>query len=500
MLDALKTLRFDQPVYSIAPLALLLIATSFAPAQQPSPDAIVQLYREATQAEQAGNYPLATRLYTRIVSARPDLAEAHANLGNLYYLQADYGKARLSFATAVKLKPQLAGPHFFLGALAFRNGDLTQAAAHLEKAQSLDPTNPQIQLHLGFTDYAAARFVTAIDHFEKTITADPHNEDAWYHLSKAASQESRKYFDQLQLRTPDSWHTHLARAHFFEAQGDFQEAVVEYQKAAALQPSPALTARIQFAQAFAAGKDAPFTPAGEEIDGATIFLFQPPATTEIPALYQKIRQSLNSPSGGAAALYKKAEQYQLLSFLAALAVLGNTPDSYRAHQLKAQSLESAGRNDEAIAEYRLALAKNPQLRSVHFAIGNILWRLANYEEAAKELNAELTLNPNDPDTHYELGDILFTEGKLDGATRHYLETLRFAPQNIEAHLALERIYSASGNTEKAAFHLQQAAKIAPAEAIPHYRLWLLYRKQGKAAEAERERELFQKLKRQSGKG
>ncbi len=72
--------------------------------------------------------------------------------------------------------------------------------------------------------------------------------------------------------------------------------------------------------------------------------------------------------------------------------------------------------------------------------------------------------------------------------------------SFNRHLALERIYSSAGNAEKAAFHLQQAAKIAPAEAIPHYRLWLLYRKQGKTADAEREREIFQKLKRQSGKG
>lgn len=460
-----------------------------------------QLYQEASQAERTSDYPTAIRLYRQIIAARPDLAEAHANLGNLQYLQGQYDDAQRSFQTASKLKPQLAGPHFFLGVLAFRANDLQGAEASLNKAAKLDPANPQIQLHLGYVSYARGNFEQAIGHIEQSLASDEKNEDGWYHLSKAYSQESRRFFEELQRKYPDSYYTHLARAHFFEAQANWREAAEEYQKALAQNPSASLKERVSFLEARNSGRDTPFVSAGDEVDGSTSFLYNTPATSDLPDLHRKWKAAIRTAAASSdvpARLYKQAEAYQLLSYLAAMWVYANSPESYRAHQLKAQSLEAAGRGDEAIAEYRKALESNPQLRTVHFAIGNLYWREAKFEEAQQELNAELSLSPNDPDAHYEVGDILFTQGKLDEAIPHFLACLRFAPDTIEAHLALERIYNSKGVPEKALHHLNEAARIAPTEATPHYRLWLQYRKQGRTEEAERERALFQKLK-QPGK-
>lgn len=494
--------RTDILVYSS--LCAVILSLGVSPVRAQTADPLQQLYRDAVTAEQRADYDTAARLYGKIIAARPDLAEAHANLGNLLYVQSRFEEARRSFETAAKLKPQLAGPHFFLGVLALRANDTTAAEAQLRRAAALEPANPQIRLHLGYVHYARAQYDEAIQSFEKTLAADESNEDAWYHLSKVCSQQSRRYFDLLQQGQADSRYTHLARAHFFEAQGNWQEAAQEYTKAAQPASEPALLARIQWVEARAAGKEAPFVSSGDEIDGSTVFLHNPPALSELAPLYRKWRAAAgiaqrSSTPASAETLYRRAEAYQLLSYLASMWVYANAPESYRAYQLKGQAFEASGRNEEAIAQYRKALGKNPQLRSVHFAIGNLYWRNAAFDEALTELEAELALNPNDPETHYEIGDILFTQNKLDEASAHFLTCLKFAPDTVEAHLALERIYNANGNSEKALFHLSQAARIAPAEATPHYRLWLLYRKQGKTAEAEREREIFQKLK-QQGKG
>lgn len=477
--------------------AILLMGLIAGKAQ--GQDRLVQLYRDAVKAEQNADYQTAARLYEQILALRPDLAEAHANMGNLHYLQGHYEEAQRSFQRAIKIKPQLAGPHFFLGVIAFRSRDLAGAEAHLNKAAALDGANPQIQLHLGYTQYARSQYEGAIGRFEKAIAADESNEDAWYHLSKACSQQSQRYFDQLQRQYPTSYYTHLARAHFFEAQGNWPEAGQEYTKAREQQPDAPLNNKLAYIEARVAGKEAQFVATGEEIDGSTAFLHNTPAASDLPALFRKWKGALGTRTSATGSidprtLYKKAEGYQLLSYLASMWVYANSPNSYRAHQLKGQSFEAAGRTDEAIAEYRKALESNPQLRSVHFAIGNLYWRNANFDEAMQELTAELKLNPNDPETHYEIGDILFTQNKLDEAASHFLTALQFAPEMVEAHLALERIYNSTGVPEKAVYHLKQAARIAPAEATPHYRLWLLYRKQGRTADAEREREIFQKLK------
>jgi hypothetical protein len=50
-------------------------------------------------------------------------------------------------------------------------------------------------------------------------------------------------------------------------------------------------------------------------------------------------------------VYLIAEAYQVLSFLTSLAVLEADPDSYRAHQLRAQLLEESKNDEGAIEEY-----------------------------------------------------------------------------------------------------------------------------------------------------
>ena len=193
-------------------------------------------------------------------------------------------------------------------------------------------------------------------------------------------------------------------------------------------------------------------------------------------------------------LYELADAYQALSFLSSLWVLQTDADSYRAHELRGEALEAAGKTDEAIEEYRQALKLKPELQTVHFSIGNLYWRGGRMEEALVELQEELKVNPADPNSHYELGDILLSQNKPQDAEKHFLQALKFDPDLTEAHLAMERTASARGDSATAILHLKKAVELAPGSSAPHYRLWLLYRKTGKTAEAQKERELFEKLK------
>lgn len=461
-------------------------------------EAVLKLYQEAKAAEQSGNYAQAALRYERIVAIRPDMAEAHANLGNLYYVQARYEQAETSFRSALKLKPQLAGPHFFLGVLAFRSRQWQTALTHLSKASELEPSNPLVQLQLGFTYYATSDYPKAIHHLEAVIRTDPRNEDAWYHLSKLYGQMSRGFFDQLQLKSPDSYYTHLARAHFYEGQSNWQEASLEYEKAQAQRRSVDLSAKLKYLAARAAGEQPAWSPLSSEADGSTRFLYQPPDSDAVLKEFRERQEKLarmpGAQTASSEALYVLAEEYQLLSYLSASWLLASHPESYRAHQLKGQSLEAAGRNEEAVAEYRAALARKSDLQAVHFAIGNIYWRAGQLDAALPELKAELEVSPNDPQAHYEIGDILLTQGELDAAATHYLACLRYAPETVEAHLALERIYTSKGQTQSALQHLTKAAAVAPQDPTPHYRLWRLYRKLGRNIEAERARKKFEELK------
>jgi tetratricopeptide (TPR) repeat protein len=332
---------------------------------------------------------------------------------------------------------------------------------------------------------------------EKVVERDPANQDAWYHLSKLHGQLSKVYFERLQKEHPGSFHTFLARSHFFESGGKWEQAAEELSKAAALQPgNEKLKERVSWIARRAAG-EAPALPAIDEFVGSTRYLYAPPEGEQIRSAYTAERsrpESAQAVKDAPQSLYELAESHQALSFLSSLWVFQTSPDSYRAHELRAESLEAAGKMEESISEYRKALALNPDLQTIHFAIGNLYWRRDMLDEALVELREELKVNPNDPQTNYEIGDSLLAQNKPEEAEKYYAAALQFAPQMAEAHLAMERIASARGDSVKALLHLKKAAEISPADPTPQYRLWTLYRKLGRSAEAQQARAAFEKLR------
>ena len=89
----------------------------------PAQDDLRRLYLEAQQAQASGDLAAATRKYEAIIRMQPRMAEAYANLGNLYYQQEEGARAKAAYQKALELKPELAGPHFFLGVIAFGEHD-----------------------------------------------------------------------------------------------------------------------------------------------------------------------------------------------------------------------------------------------------------------------------------------------------------------------------------------------------------------------------------------
>jgi tetratricopeptide (TPR) repeat protein len=190
----------------------------------------------------------------------------------------------------------------------------------------------------------------------------------------------------------------------------------------------------------------------------------------------------------------RAQRKRSIAGLSAARVLEQDVNSYRAHQLQGESLEAAGSNEEAIAEYQKALLAKPELPSLHFAIGNIYWKTNRLAEAAPELRSELQVDPNNAQALYELGDVLAESGNDAEAERCFLKAVQLQPQMPEPHLGLEKIYSARADYPKALQHLQAAATLDPLNASPHYRMAGIYRKMGRPADAEKEMAVFGRLK------
>jgi tetratricopeptide (TPR) repeat protein len=465
-------------------------------------DALVDLYQQARAAQASGNLKEATQKYEQIVRLRPDMAEAHSNLGSLYFQQKQTEQAQRSFRTAIKLKPELAGPYFFLGVLAFDGRRYEEALKYLKQAESRDPTATATGLYLGYTNYARADYFEAVRDFQKVADADPGNPDVLYNLSKAYGQAAKHYFAELKTKYPASFHTHLAKGHVYETEGKWADAMTAYGLAADMMPSnPRLAQRLQWVTGKGAGQPPPPPQNPEEkmIDGSIRFFYVPPEAGGVRNELQDYRNMVAQYAEGTSAekIYGLAEGYQVMSFLASMLVLEVEPNSYRTHQLKAEYYESLGKDEEAIQEYREALKLQPALVNVHFAIGNIYWKRNRLDEALPELMLELEVQPNHPEALYESGDVLFARGNIEEAERHFLKSLQFEPNRVETHLALEKIYTQMARYDSAVASLKKVIRLAPTDATPHYRLANIYRKLGKPAEAQQEMETFAKLRSQS---
>jgi len=462
-----------------------------------------KLSAEAQQAQAAGDLATATRKYEAIVKLQPRMAEAYANLGNLYYQQGQTERAQSAYQRAIAQKPGLTGPHFFLGVIAFGEHDYSMALEQLRKAAATQPSNPMIYAYLGYTRFARGEFAEASGNLEKANALNGSDSDVLYHLSKSYGHLADEAFAQLRIKFPDSVYLALSRAHLAEIKEDWQEAARQY--ALALEKMPAnsrLLERTQWSATMTAGQAPPPLSASRDelVDASLAYkdtqLSGPKLREEIARWQSSVSSSSKVADSDGRQHYLRGEGYQILAYLMSLAVFELDQDSYRSHQLRAQIFEAANNDEGAIQEYREALKRKPDLQNIHFAIGTLYWKDRRWDDAAPELEAELKNNPYHPQALYELGDLCAVTGKSADAEKYFLKAKKLAPSMVEAYYALEKIYTESGRYDKSIEQLRAALKLKGSEPTAHYRLAVIYRKLGQSQEADRELALFDQSKAQ----
>src|SRR5262245_35728252 len=396
------------------PLFLLLVSVPAVLSHSPQNESLEELYQQALAAQAAGDLKAATQRYLRIVALRPDLAEVHANLGRLYFQQQQSQDAERYLKNAIKLRPNLAGPHFFLGVLAFNNRHYKEALGYLKKAESLDQSEISTTLYLGYTTYALSHYLDSVKYFRNVAKVRLDDPDILYYLSKSYGQAAKHHLSLLQQKFPNSFYMHLARGHAYEAQSRWEDAKREYDLAQSQQPqNDRLKLRLAWVNQNASGHPPSRGSNTQDdlIDGSLRFLYVPPEAGEVQGELNQHESFVDRDAGGVSveSIYSLAENYQILSYLASLRVFEVVPESYRAHQLKAQYYTELDKDDEALKEYRAVASLKPDLADLHFEIGNLYWKRNRLQEALPELKQELSIQPNHPQALYEVADILLSE-------------------------------------------------------------------------------------------
>lgn len=174
------------------------------------------------------------------------------------------------------------------------------------------------------------------------------------------------------------------------------------------------------------------------------------------------------------------------------------PGSYRVNQISAEIFEIQNRFQEAAAEYRKAIEKNPAALNLHFRLGRDLLLESHSAEnlalARVEFEKELELNPADAVAEYEVGQIALTSQQPAEAMRHFERATAINAAFPEALQAQARLRMDAKQYQESIALLEKVVRLQPANESAHYSLMLAYRNSGRAADAAREQGELDKLR------
>ncbi|HVW22805.1 MAG TPA: tetratricopeptide repeat protein [Opitutaceae bacterium] len=163
------------------------------------------------------------------------------------------------------------------------------------------------------------------------------------------------------------------------------------------------------------------------------------------------------------------------AYRSGLALWGDTvarrPGSSRAHAAYGYALQQAGRDGDAVAEYRRAWELDPGVIT-RTDLGDALAEAGLLPGAAEQYRAALRANPNYVRAHNELGHVLAQQGRLPEAVAEYREALRLMPSHAIAHNNLGAAYWRLGRADEAIAEYRRALQLDPGYAEAHDNLGL----------------------------
>ncbi len=173
------------------------------------------------------------------------------------------------------------------------------------------------------------------------------------------------------------------------------------------------------------------------------------------------------------------------------------PQSARAYIVMAEARAAMGNVPEAEKLFRAALVQRPDLRGVHFAIGELWLTSADYAQAEPEFREECRLAPGSASAAYKLGFTLLNLGRTAEAVDQLTRANTLQPGMPETLLALGKALHSAGEVEAARSRLEELVSIeatGPLAEQAYYLLAQIYRKLGRGEDANKALKQFQELR------
>jgi tetratricopeptide (TPR) repeat protein len=149
-------------------------------------------------------------------------------------------------------------------------------------------------------------------------------------------------------------------------------------------------------------------------------------------------------------------------------------------------LEKLGRRDEAIVEFKRALALKPDYGTAWLALGQLYEEMGRTNAAEQCYNTALTNRVNQPDDLVALARFCFSRRWFGLAVTNFSAAIELNPSDPGLRMETGRALAVSGRHDEAARQYRTAVELAPDQAQPHMQLGVELGRLNKPALAEQE--------------
>jgi len=152
------------------------------------------------------------------------------------------------------------------------------------------------------------------------------------------------------------------------------------------------------------------------------------------------------------------------------------------------------RYSEAFPAFQKLIAAYPTTPWLHYAYGDALDALSQYDDAKAQMRAEMKLSPHSALPWIRLASISLRQHLPADALKAAQNAIAMAPGSAEAHYELGRAWLESGDAAKSIDELEMANGLKPNSPEIHFALARAYTKANQPERAAAERAMFMQLK------
>jgi tetratricopeptide (TPR) repeat protein len=350
-------------------LPLLLLPLVFQ-----SPQDRLQKHSEAAEAQaRAGNLAGAEIEYTAI------LAEGYRAVGRIYSTQKKHKQAIAAVETAALYQPAADETLSDLAITYFDAGLFDKALPPLTQLIALSPQSPSAHSLRGKTYFALREYEKAAAELKQALEFGANDFDTSFTLAIAYLQQrqftdARRVFDWMLLHFGEQPELHVVIGRAFRVAGRFPDAIDEFKKAIALNPT---LARVHDNLALA-------------------YLMNEGASRLVDAEQEFKTELVSNPDEffanyylGIVYIFQRKWELAIAFLRNASRVQAGNPDPY--FQL-GQAYQELGKHDQAIEALKKAIILNPdlahnkfQVTTAHYRLAQSLLKVGQSEAGKKEL-------------------------------------------------------------------------------------------------------------------